>query len=235
MYRDQASRRRARELAPCSCRMPAFRLVRMVRRLARCGRRLLRLHRFRRSLHRRAGGARIRRTDMPIGILGSLVDLHRALHRRLRPADRESVHYSRLNVGAPVSLAIRETGVKWGSYVVNAGRSGRTQHGHAGHVARPVARLLLHGARRLAVEVGGRHPSHVSGRRGSRPIVIGCSVAFFASLVPIGDLGQTGLHRHPAGIRHRLRRRLGDAPQAGLTCIGPSRRRWCPLPRSWAS
>ena len=31
------------------------------------------------------------------------------------------MHYSRLNVGAPVSLAIRETGVRWGSYVVNAG------------------------------------------------------------------------------------------------------------------
>jgi len=57
---------------------------------------------------------------MPIGILGSLV-ICTFLYIAVSGLLTATVHYSRLNIGAPVSLAIRETGVKWGSYVVNAG------------------------------------------------------------------------------------------------------------------
>jgi len=53
--------------------------------------------------------------DMPVGILGSISHLHDSVSAGLRSADGP-VHYSRLNIGAPVSLAIRETGVRWGSY-----------------------------------------------------------------------------------------------------------------------
>ncbi|MGH7463245.1 MAG: amino acid permease, partial [Longimicrobiales bacterium] len=58
--------------------------------------------------------------DMPIGILGSLA-ICTILYIVVSGLLTATVHYSRLNVGAPVSLAIRETGVQWGSYIVNAG------------------------------------------------------------------------------------------------------------------
>src|SRR3989442_11027478 len=57
---------------------------------------------------------------MPIGILGSLV-ICTYLYIAVSGLLTATVHYSRLNIGAPVSLAIRETGVRWGTYVVNAG------------------------------------------------------------------------------------------------------------------
>jgi APA family basic amino acid/polyamine antiporter len=58
--------------------------------------------------------------DMPIGILGSL-GICTVLYILVSGLLTGVVHYSRLNIGAPVSLAIRETGVAWGSRVVNAG------------------------------------------------------------------------------------------------------------------
>jgi len=60
--------------------------------------------------------ARKPQKDMPIGILGSLV-ICTFLYIAVSGLLTATVHYSRLNIGAPVSLAIRETGVKWGSYV----------------------------------------------------------------------------------------------------------------------
>src|SRR5206468_11283900 len=58
--------------------------------------------------------------DMPIGILGSLA-ICTVLYILVSGLLTGVVHYPRLNVGAPVSLAIRETGVTWGSKMVNAG------------------------------------------------------------------------------------------------------------------
>src|SRR5438105_2749818 len=58
--------------------------------------------------------------DMPIGILGSLA-ICTLLYILVSGLITGVVHYSRLNIGAPVSLAIRETGARWGSRVVNAG------------------------------------------------------------------------------------------------------------------
>jgi APA family basic amino acid/polyamine antiporter len=58
--------------------------------------------------------------DMPIGILGSL-GICTVLYILVSGLLTGVVHYSRLNIGAPVSLAIRETGVAWGSRMVNAG------------------------------------------------------------------------------------------------------------------
>ena len=45
--------------------------------------------------------------DMPIGILGSLGDLHRALHPRVARDDRAR-HYTELNVPHPVVVAIEQ-------------------------------------------------------------------------------------------------------------------------------
>ncbi len=155
--------------------------------------------------------ARNPQKDMPIGILGSLVDLHRALPRRLRPADRDGAllapeHRRSGFSGHPRDR--REVGQLRGE----CRRARRSLHGDAGNVAWPIARLLLHGARRPAVEVGGRHPSQVPDAvevhrrdRYSRRLhrLAG------AHWRPRPD----GLHRHADGLRHRLRRRLGDAPQ----------------------
>src|SRR6266403_40099 len=71
--------------------------------------------------------ARNPQKDMPIGILGSLV-ICTFLYIAVSGLLTATVHYSRLNIGAPVSLAIRETGVKWGSYVVNAGALAGLRH-----------------------------------------------------------------------------------------------------------
>src|SRR5438094_5677295 len=58
--------------------------------------------------------------DMPKGILGSLA-ICTVLYILVSGILTGLVHYPRLNVGAPVSLAIRETAVAWGSRMVNAG------------------------------------------------------------------------------------------------------------------
>src|ERR1700739_1197233 len=57
--------------------------------------------------------ARKPQTDMPIGILGSLT-ICTVLYLVVSGLLTATVHYSRLNIGAPVSLGIRETGVRLG-------------------------------------------------------------------------------------------------------------------------
>src|SRR5438128_3687198 len=64
--------------------------------------------------------ARNPQKDMPKGILGSLA-ICTVLYILVSGLLTGVVHYPRLNVGAPVSLAIRETGVAWGSFLVKLG------------------------------------------------------------------------------------------------------------------
>src|SRR5258708_19090194 len=64
--------------------------------------------------------AKIPQRDMPFGRRGSLI-VCTILYIVVSGLLTATVHYSHLNIGAPVSLAIRTTGVKWGSYVINAG------------------------------------------------------------------------------------------------------------------
>ena len=82
--------------------------------------------------------------DMPIGILGSLV-VCTILYILVSGLLTGVVHYDRLNVGAPVSLAIRRDRRQVGQLHSERGRIGWAQHGDDGDVAGPVSRLLLHG------------------------------------------------------------------------------------------
>jgi len=132
--------------------------------------------------------ARNPKRDMPIGILGSLV-VCTILYILVSGLLTGVVHYDRLNVGAPVSLAIRETGVKWGSYVVNAGALAGLS---------TVMLVMLLGQSRVFYSMahdgllwkwaGDIHPRFRTPWKSS--IVVGLFVAIFASLVPIGILGQ---------------------------------------------
>jgi len=132
--------------------------------------------------------ARNPQKDMPIGILGSLV-ICTILYILVSGLLTGVVHYDRLNVGAPVSLAIRETGVKWGSYIVNAGALAGLS---------TVMLVMLLGQSRVFYSMahdgllwkwaGEIHPRFRTPWKSS--IIVGLFVAIFAALVPIGILGQ---------------------------------------------
>jgi len=132
--------------------------------------------------------ARNPQRDMPIGILGSLV-ICTILYILVSGLLTGVVHYDRLNIGAPVSLAIRETGVKWGSYIVNAGALAGLS---------TVMLVMLLGQSRVFYSMahdgllwkwaGEIHPRFRTPWKSS--IIVGLFVAIFASLVPIGILGQ---------------------------------------------
>jgi APA family basic amino acid/polyamine antiporter len=126
--------------------------------------------------------------DMPIGILGSLV-ICTILYLLVSALLTATVHYSRLNIGAPVSLAIRETGVKWGSYVVNAGALAGLS---------TVMLVMMLGQSRVFYSMSRDgllwkwasdiHPRFRTPWKSTA--IVGLCVAFVGALVPIGDLGQ---------------------------------------------
>jgi APA family basic amino acid/polyamine antiporter len=132
--------------------------------------------------------ARNPQKDMPIGILGSLI-VCTFLYIVVSGLLTATVHYSRLNIGAPVSLAIRETGVKWGSYVVNAGALAGLS---------TVMLVMLLGQSRVFYSMahdgllwkwaGDIHPRFRTPWKST--FVVGLGAAIFGSLVPIGSLGQ---------------------------------------------
>jgi APA family basic amino acid/polyamine antiporter len=132
--------------------------------------------------------ARKPQKDMPIGILGSLI-VCTILYIVVSGLLTATVHYTRLNIGAPVSLAIRETGVKWGSYVVNAGALAGLS---------TVMLVMLLGQSRVFYSMahdgllwkwaGDIHPRFRTPWKSTA--IVGICVAFVGSLVPIGSLGQ---------------------------------------------
>jgi APA family basic amino acid/polyamine antiporter len=132
--------------------------------------------------------ARKPQKDMPIGILGSLI-VCTILYILVSGLLTATVHYSRLNIGAPVSLAIRETGVRWGSYVVNAGALAGLS---------TVMLVMLLGQSRVFYSMahdgllwkwaGEIHPKFRTPYKSTA--IVGILVAFVGALVPIGDLGQ---------------------------------------------
>src|SRR5216110_845169 len=132
--------------------------------------------------------ARNPQKDMPIGILGSLL-VCTFLYIVVSGLLTATVHYSRLNIGAPVSLAIRETGVKWGSYVVNAGALAGLS---------TVMLVMLLGQSRVFYAMahdgllwkwaGDVHPRFRTPWKSTA--ITGLGAALFGSLVPIGSLGQ---------------------------------------------
>jgi APA family basic amino acid/polyamine antiporter len=126
--------------------------------------------------------------DMPIGILGSLA-ICTVLYILVSGLLTATVHYSRLNVGAPVSLAIRETGVQWGSYIVNAGALAGLS---------TVMLVMLLGQSRVFYSMsrdgllpkwaGEIHPRFRTPWKSTA--LVGMFVAIFAAVVPIDILGQ---------------------------------------------
>ncbi len=126
--------------------------------------------------------------DMPLGILGSLI-ICTILYILVSGLLTATVHYSRLNVGAPVSLAIRETGVQWGSYIVNAGALAGLS---------TVMLVMLLGQSRVFYSMsrdgllpkwaGEIHPRFRTPWKSTA--IVGVFVAVFAAVVPIDVLGQ---------------------------------------------
>ena len=126
--------------------------------------------------------------DMPIGLLGSLL-VCTILYIAVAGLLTAVVHYTRLNVGAPVSLAIRETGVKWGSYIVNAGALAGLS---------TVMLVMLLGQSRVFYSMahdgllwkwaGEIHPRFRTPWKSS--IIVGTFVAIFGALIPIATLSQ---------------------------------------------
>jgi APA family basic amino acid/polyamine antiporter len=132
--------------------------------------------------------ARNPQKDMPIGILGSLA-ICTILYILVSGLLTATVHYTRLNVGAPVSLAIRETGVQWGSYIVNAGALAGLS---------TVMLVMLLGQSRVFYSMsrdgllpkwaGEVHPRFRTPWKSTA--LVGLFVAIFASVVPINILGE---------------------------------------------
>jgi APA family basic amino acid/polyamine antiporter len=126
--------------------------------------------------------------DMPIGILGSLA-ICTVLYILVSGLLTGVVHYSRLNIGAPVSLAIRETGVAWGSRMVNAGALAGLS---------TVMLVMLLGQSRVFYSMAHDgllwkwasdiHPRFRTPWKST--IIVGLFVAIFASVIPIGILGE---------------------------------------------
>jgi len=132
--------------------------------------------------------ARNPQKDMPIGILGSLA-ICTVLYILVSGLLTGVVHYSRLNIGAPISLAIRETGATWGSRVVNAGALAGLS---------TVMLVMMLGQSRVFYAMahdgllwswaGEIHPRFRTPWKST--IIVGAFVAFFGALIPIGILGQ---------------------------------------------
>jgi len=125
--------------------------------------------------------------DMPIGLLGSLV-ICTILFLGVAVALTGVVHYSQLNVAAPVALATDAMGVKWGSLLIKFGSLAGLS---------TVMLVTLMGQSRIfyAMSRDGLLPPWVSALhpRFRTPwissIVIGLVVATFSGLVPISVLG----------------------------------------------
>ena len=131
--------------------------------------------------------ARNPQRDMPIGILGSLA-ICTVLYIAVSGLLTGVLHYSQLNVAAPVALAIDATGVKWGSLLVKAGTIAGTA---------TVMLMTLMGQSRiffvmskdgmLPAWAGAIHPRFRTPWISS--IVVGLFIAVFAGLLPISILG----------------------------------------------
>jgi APA family basic amino acid/polyamine antiporter len=126
--------------------------------------------------------------DMPIGLLGSLA-ICTILFLVVSAVLTGVMHYSQLNVAAPVALAIDATGVKWGSMMVKFGSLAGLS---------TVMLVTLMGQSRIFYSMSrdGLLPPWVSAihPRFRTPwissIVVGLVVATFSGLFPISVLGQ---------------------------------------------
>ncbi|HKD78278.1 MAG TPA: amino acid permease [Candidatus Angelobacter sp.] len=126
--------------------------------------------------------------DMPTGILGSLA-ICTVLYIVVSWLLTGVKHYSTLNVAAPVSSAMLQTGVWWGTFLVNAGAIAGLS---------TVMLVMLLGQSRVFFSMsrdgllwkwaGEIHPKFRTPWKSS--IIVGIFVALFAALIPIGILGE---------------------------------------------
>ncbi|MGH9700230.1 MAG: amino acid permease [Candidatus Acidiferrales bacterium] len=124
--------------------------------------------------------------DMPIGIIGSLI-ICTILYILVSGLLTAVVSYKALDVADPVAIGIDATGVVWGSLLVKAGAI-------AGLGS--VMLVMLFGQSRVFYSMSrdGLLPKWAGTvhKRFQTPwissLVVGVCVAFFASLIPIGDL-----------------------------------------------
>lgn len=126
--------------------------------------------------------------DMPLGILGSLA-ICTVLYILVGLVLTGVVHYSRLNVAAPVALGIDATGLRWGSFLVKVGT-------FAGLSTTMLVMLL--GQSRVFFSMsrdgllprwaGSVHPRFRTPWLST--LLVGGFVALFSALIPIGVLGQ---------------------------------------------
>lgn len=131
--------------------------------------------------------ARNPQRDMPIGILTSLA-ICTVLYIAVSGLLTGVLHYSQLNVAAPVALAIDATGVKWGSLLVKLGTI-------AGTATVMLMNLLGQSRIFFVMSKDGMLPSWAGAihPRFRTPwissIVVGLVIAVFAGLLPISILG----------------------------------------------
>jgi APA family basic amino acid/polyamine antiporter len=124
--------------------------------------------------------------DMPIGIIGSLV-ICTILYILVSGLLTAVVPYKVLDVADPVAIAIDATGVRWGSLLVKAGAV-------AGLGSVMLVMLLGQSRVFYSMSRDGLLPKWAGAihHRFRTPwissMVVGVCVAFFASLIPIGDL-----------------------------------------------
>ncbi len=126
--------------------------------------------------------------DMPIGILGSLV-ICTILYILVSGLLTGMVPYTALNVADPVAVGIDATGIRWGSFLVKLGAI-------AGLGS--VMLVMLLGQSRVFYSMsrdgllpewaGAVHPRFRTPWIST--ITVGCFVAVFAALIPIGILGE---------------------------------------------
>src|SRR5262245_33074039 len=131
--------------------------------------------------------ARNPQRDMPIGLLGSLI-ICTLLYIAVSFMLTGVVHYSRLNVAAPIAMAIDVTGVEWGSLLVKAGTIAGTSS---------VMMMTLMGQSRILYVMskdgmlppwaGAIHPRFRTPWISS--IAVGIFIAVFAGLLRISVLG----------------------------------------------
>jgi len=126
--------------------------------------------------------------DMPIGLLGSLA-LCTVLYLVVAFLLTGVVHYSRLNVAAPVALAMDATGVQWGSWLVKTGTI-------AGLSTVMLTTLMGQSRIFFTMSRDGLLPQWASAihPRFQTPwissIVVGLFIAVFAAILPISVLGE---------------------------------------------
>jgi basic amino acid/polyamine antiporter, APA family len=126
--------------------------------------------------------------DMPIGILGSLA-ICTVLYIAVAAVLTGLVKYSTLNVPDPIAIGIDKTGVRWGSFLVKIGAI-------CGLSSTMVVLLLGQSRVFFSMSKDGLLPRWASTvhPRFRTPYVssifVGIFVAIFASLIPIGILGE---------------------------------------------